>query len=114
MIPQKDAPTSCRATKQQDTQASPRIEYAKPELLAISSGTCREGRSAAGATSRATSTCGCWARNPYDKHCYYRATPERIPTFIARRADDTDTTEVILAVSLVLLPTVLAAIGWLM
>ena len=114
MIPQKAAQTSCRATRQRDTQASPRIAYEKPELLAISSDTCREDRSAGGATSRATSTSGCWARHLYDAHCYHQPMPTRIPTFVARREPDSDTTEFALAAFLVLLPTMLAALGWLM
>lgn len=40
--------------------------------------------------------------------------PTRIPTFVARREPDSDTTEFALAAFLVLLPTMLAALGWLM
>lgn len=111
MIPETTVPSCLRARRQRITQASRFARSAQRGQAARSSATCREDASEGGATVARTSTHGSWAAHLYDHHRYYEPA-QTVPTVAGVIEQDDSWLETVLGVALVLVPWMMALVGW--
>ena len=111
MIPNTSDRRCSAHSRQRSTRANPSTSSAGRVPQGISWDSSRVEASADGATVARTSTHGSWAAHLYDHHRYYEPA-QTVPTVAGVIEHDDSWLETVLGVALVLVPWMMALVGW--